>query len=584
MRYQYGDSTPSPLQSNFLAYLADAMEFCIHLLLAQERIEALHKERRAVDESMDSERTRITGLRVLVAEAIDAANTGGNDSISGRAVERVSAAAENAIKASLAELQAKRDDELNSLDGKQRAERDGCLDAFGKWIAHHEAHEGTWRLGAYLGDSGRYEGEIVGTAPFGVAWRCEIELAADHPMARGSRVGDFVTQIELTFPEVGGWLKKNTKVRPQRIDAYSIDEVATDGKRTTIALRAAPRGPAGLDVTLVDNSVEVTLGGAKETIDVEIGKDDREKLISLRDRLLDALTTHAGMRRRVVSATLDDAPLAEHDLGEVAKRFIDAAAPIVQEIHSHSLSDDELVIRRMIGDGRREELFVATSALLDKLGRAPRNTRALFGPLGLEWQRVRTPPPFAAIVIEQPVAVRPQPEPEVQAAPVPEPAPEPVPAPAPEPAPPPPAAGSPAEEDEEIVELAVKKVAPSSPPPPTSDRTRQRPLVAIEAQDKDALAGTVKRIVALARGGQLLDAYEAYAMLFEDAAFARQRPHDQRQVLKLMVLAKTRPPSGDEVTHAYRAALTRLEVLVAETNDPVDRELLAMVQVATAKM
>src|SRR5215472_12652009 len=39
MSYLYGDSSASPLKSNFLAFLEDALDFCVSVLLADEQIE-----------------------------------------------------------------------------------------------------------------------------------------------------------------------------------------------------------------------------------------------------------------------------------------------------------------------------------------------------------------------------------------------------------------------------------------------------------------------------------------------------------------------------------------------------------------
>ena len=82
MRYLYGDSSPSPLQSNYLAFVRDAMEFCVHLLLAQERITTLREERNALDRYTEAERARIIGLKALVIDAANEANHDGAESLS----------------------------------------------------------------------------------------------------------------------------------------------------------------------------------------------------------------------------------------------------------------------------------------------------------------------------------------------------------------------------------------------------------------------------------------------------------------------------------------------------------------------
>jgi hypothetical protein len=100
--------------------------------------------------------------------------------------------------------------------------------------------------------------------------------------------------------------------------------------------------------------------------------------------------------------------------------------------------------------------------------------------------------------------------------------------------------------------------------------------IEIDASNRQALAATVKRIIGAAREGSTQLAFQAYAALFEDDGFALQRPQDQRQTLKLLVMAKTMPPPSYPVIQAYRSALARLHALVAITNDPLDQEMITV--------
>lgn len=94
---------------------------------------------------------------------------------------------------------------------------------------------------------------------------------------------------------------------------------------------------------------------------------------------------------------------------------------------------------------------------------------------------------------------------------------------------------------------------------------------------KEALVQAVKNIVALARAGALDDAYRAYRDLFQSPDFLRHRPEDQRQVLRLMILAKGVPSTPTEsMIEAHRAAVPALTELVSVHGDPGDHELLGL--------
>jgi hypothetical protein len=572
--YLYGDQTPSPLQTNFLAWLGDAMECCIHLVLAEQRIESLRAEGRALSDHADQERARIAGLRALVLDAADAANRLGPESMSELAATRVKAAAQDAIAATLTQLEQKLDADRAALAARDRAERDGCLEALAQWIAPHETHEGTWALGARFDETGGYAAETRGTTPFGLKWHCAIELAADHPMQRPIRVGELVPRIDLAIPEVNRWAKRGVKLVQQRIDDFSIDEFATAGPVAGFSLRTAPRAPTGLDVEIRNEQVDVTLVGTREAQVIEVSAYDTQRLLTLRDRTRELVRTHPGVKRRVLSATLDDTPFADQpDFVAVTKRMIDFAAPIVKEIRRHSLSPNELVIRRPLlsEDNRRswEEIFISTSALLDKMGRLPRHLRGLFAPLGLDPQRAHTPLPFETVTVE-PVEVR-RVEPQVIEMEA-------------EPHELAPMSGSvssaskqsSASSADSLSSIVIdQRLMSDAPPSASSTLTAPPAQIEIDASNKDALAATVKRIIRSAREGRTTEAYKAYAALFENDSFAKQRSQDQRQVLKLMVLSKSAPAPSNEVTSAYQSALARLKSLAAEADDPLDREMIA---------
>ena len=94
---------------------------------------------------------------------------------------------------------------------------------------------------------------------------------------------------------------------------------------------------------------------------------------------------------------------------------------------------------------------------------------------------------------------------------------------------------------------------------------------------KDELVAKVKDTVSLWRAGKQEEAYAAYKTLFSDAGFAKNRPEDQRQALKLMVHARGVPHKPTPaMLAAHKAAVAPLTALVAAHGDPADYEMLGM--------
>src|SRR4051812_10378240 len=96
----------------------------------------------------------------------------------------------------------------------------------------------------------------------------------------------------------------------------------------------------------------------------------------------------------------------------------------------------------------------------------------------------------------------------------------------------------------------------------------------------EALVREIKRINGLARSGAHDDSYNAFRDLFASPEFGTYRPEDQRQALKIMVLAKGVPQKPTPaMLEAHRAAVAPLTELVSIPLEPADHEMLGICHV-----
>ena len=93
---------------------------------------------------------------------------------------------------------------------------------------------------------------------------------------------------------------------------------------------------------------------------------------------------------------------------------------------------------------------------------------------------------------------------------------------------------------------------------------------------KEALVGAVKEIVTLARSGDAEGSFDGYKALFERPDFSENRPEDQRQALKLLVLAKRTGAKSEKLIEAHRSAIAPLTDLVSKHSEPEDYEMLGI--------
>ncbi|HVJ88853.1 MAG TPA: hypothetical protein VM580_03555 [Labilithrix sp.] len=93
---------------------------------------------------------------------------------------------------------------------------------------------------------------------------------------------------------------------------------------------------------------------------------------------------------------------------------------------------------------------------------------------------------------------------------------------------------------------------------------------------KEALVNAVKQIMAQARAGDVEGSYDGYSALYSSAEFAANKPEDQRQALKLLILAKRHGQPSQKLVEAHRAAIPTLTELVSTLNEPDDYEMLGL--------
>ena len=93
---------------------------------------------------------------------------------------------------------------------------------------------------------------------------------------------------------------------------------------------------------------------------------------------------------------------------------------------------------------------------------------------------------------------------------------------------------------------------------------------------KEFLVASVKQIMATARAGEAEASFDGYRELYADPRFLQNRPEDQRQALRLFVLAKRHGTPSEKAVAAYRAAIPALTELVSTHGEPEDYEMLGL--------
>src|SRR5690349_4944455 len=119
--YLFGDSTESPLRTNFLEFLRAAMDFGVYVLLSDARIgegkrEVVDLERRATEET-----ARLEGLEDVAASAIAKATIGAAESATARCAAELGRVTHAAVESAIAEVRASLARQIADVQARENA-------------------------------------------------------------------------------------------------------------------------------------------------------------------------------------------------------------------------------------------------------------------------------------------------------------------------------------------------------------------------------------------------------------------------------------------------------------------------------
>lgn len=414
MRYLFGDSSDSPLDINYLSFLRDAIEFGVAVLQADAGLTSSREQRAtrqlAAAESIEA----IEELGRLASVPTNAA--AGDDPVLERTAAAIAQAIGEVVKRDAGRIRAGLTTELEQLDAEAQRLRERCRSALGTLLATNDLPGAVETLSVRW-NGAMHEARLQQKVGFGVEAMVSLDIPPGSLFAQDLKVERFADSAEIHAPETAGWLKKEVKMVPHKLGRHHVTHVIVAKSGVTMRLRATPdAGAIGFDITVPragDPKVE-RVGGKEADSSFATDERDLAGLRALAAKLEAAVEALRGSRGALVEANLDGKPLATLERpAEIVVRLVDAIAPVVQQIASHSLSPHELVLKRLLGGDRREEIFLSRAELVQKLEPLSPDLRRVFAPLGLVEDAAPATPPYS--VSRRTSATRPPP---VEPAPV----------------------------------------------------------------------------------------------------------------------------------------------------------------------
>ncbi len=385
----YGDSTPFPHDLDYIQMLRDGIDCAVRLLSAQHSIRVAMQRGEAAEKAKQHEASELDALFDRVQAAATSSLSEGLDRTV-RTAAQVVAGARSMVDAAIRDLDANVAVEVGQARHIMEKAREITTSAIEQFLEQHSGPGSRLCLQLLAGNDSN-SGHVTVMTPYGVSAVFGVAIPASHPWARPRRVGDLVTSIEIRMPKESGWLSKRVEMTPTRLERFFISDVMFSGRSGLLRLRRGAASGSGYQLRVeLDNGMQLSMspvgedGRTDDSQPLVLEGSDQAAMLGLWKNVVASSRDLMNLRRRMVSASFGDRPLNELEAPRVlAEALVGDIAPTVVEISKRSGAPGELVLRRNLGEGRREETYCTHSELLEKVLVLPPDLRSVFASLNL---------------------------------------------------------------------------------------------------------------------------------------------------------------------------------------------------------
>jgi hypothetical protein len=275
------------------------------------------------------------------------------------------------------------------------------LDAF---LVRHKLPNTSWEFEWSAGMRGAPARAVIwASTPIGLATVFDVTLPANHLWAQAVRGATLQKGVSVPLLRKG-WFG-GPKLRDIQLDKYFVTRVTFTAEKASLVLSRSAKEPSpGVEISLrganpsgASTAVDVDQNGLPKGEPSVLGGNSAATVQQLWERIEATIADLVWYRRAARSATFEGTPVGEIRYPALlAKRIVDEIAPYVRELRQHSRTPGELALKRDLGDGRREELFITHEDVSRKYAAVTPRHRAIFDAFGLEGQDTVIVSPRAA--------------------------------------------------------------------------------------------------------------------------------------------------------------------------------------------
>jgi hypothetical protein len=394
--YRYGDGTPFPLDENFIETITVAVEACTQAFMPLTQLDHRREQARVARADAERELAKLGELEKTINTAITPYLQADKKSPQAQGVAQKTL---QTAKAAMQQARAQIEGRVQALDAQAGAGTagDAVLHALRPYFDHHQLPNAKWIM-SWDARGAEPAADAVATAG---RLQASFRLQVDH-FRNPIRVDQLADGVVVHMMKKG--LLGKAKPAPVDLGKYVMVAYERAREQNVITLREKlDKASQGLRFLVGDNGATWQTIGVNGDAETEANPLDSEDLAGVK-RLGDA--AHNALKDLMLHRTLVDVSLQGQPMTSlpeprvVPMEVLAQLTPLARTIRERSRVHGELVLKRDIGGGRREELFVPRAQLSQHFAKLPLEYQKPFQDMGVSGEDTQP-------AIQLPEALRP---------------------------------------------------------------------------------------------------------------------------------------------------------------------------------